>query len=293
MIALHHRHQYLGSFIPMDDNLTGIMITAIDHALYSVSFSLGHNRNHTRRRIDSDDLLTVMGLLIRFPMIVFSFIPNMYNLCGHKNTLAWNGNVDQDKNTGKVLEEVGYELEVLTKLKGSVVMECGSFRDKQKGMEACVRSINRIPFKMGYRLVLMNSLDDHHPVATSLEDLHRIYQQIDTSIKHHIYVGIHLAYLFVNGLYDFRQVSEIQRLFRDMEHLFPKFIITLLYLSDTDTDFGSKQYRETAIGSGKLWVYADSLEEILGEANTRYMTVLTPQLPDMNVVREYSESLHS
>ncbi len=293
MIRLHHRHQYIGCFLPTEENLAGHAITALDYGLYSFSFSLGNNRNYKRTRIEEDDMYTTMGLLLRFPMIVFSFLPKMYNLCGHQNTLAWNGNITQDTHTSMVLDEITYELDILSKLHGSVVVEAGAFRDKNAGIDACIQSLTRIPFKMGYRLMLMNSLDAHHNIATTLQDLHTIYTRIELPIRSHMYVCIHIAHLFANGLYDTRYPSEITRFFQDLDLLFPKFVITMIYLTDTHTEFGSKQYIEARVGTGEMWCNTDSIHEILRQSQERYITVMMANTDDMEFIRHTSQILHS
>lgn len=292
MIRLHHRHQYIGCFLPLEDNLTGHLITALDYGLYSFSFSLGTNRNYKRTRVEEDDIYTSLGILMRYPMIVFSFLPSMYNLCGHKNVLAWNGNVAQDKHTAMVLDEIAYELDILSKLKGSSVIELGSYRDKTVGLDTSLQSLNKIQYKMGYRLVIMNSLDSHFRLGTTLQELHSVYSALEAHSKPYIYIGIHIAYLFANGMYDVRYPSEITRLFTDLDTLFPSFVITLVHLTDTKTTFGSKTYDECPIGEGEMWTDVDSMNELLIQCKQRYITVMTKQVQDVEMVRECSERIH-
>lgn len=291
MLRLRQRHQYIGTHIEYEDNMTGIMITAIEHGLYAFSFSLGNSRNYTRKKIDSDDLMTTMGLISRFPVVVFSFIPSMYNLCGHRNFLAWNGNVNQDKKTNHILDEIAYELGILSKLGGSVIMEIGSHRDKASGLQTASRSLDRTNFKMGYKLILMNSLDAHSNVGVTFDDLFTVYNATDTYAKPHIYVGINIAYFFVNGIYDFRQSSEVLRMFEDIEKIFPKFILTVIYLTDTSNIFGSKQYTPVPIGEGEIWKNIESIQTLLIECEKRYITTLTSNTQDLEMIREISEDL--
>lgn len=291
MLRLRKRHQYIGTFIEYEDNMTGIMITAIEYGLYAFSFSLGNSRNYTRKKIDTDDLITTMGLISRFPVVIFSFIPSMYNLCGHRNFLAWNGNVNQDKKTNHILDEITYELGILSKLGGSVIMEIGSYRDKINGIQTASSSLNKINYKMGYKLILMNSLDSHSNVGITLDDLFKVYNATDTYAKPHIYIGINLAYFFVNGIYDFRQSSEITRMFEDIEKIFPKFILTIIYITDTSNIFGSKLYSNCDIGTGEIWKNIESIQTLLIECEKRYITILTSNTHDLELIREISEDL--
>lgn len=293
MIQLHQRHQSIGCFLPVEDNLTGHIINALDYGLYSFSFSLGHNRNYKRTRIEDDDLYTTLGILTRFPMIVFSILPKMYNLCGHKNVLAWNGNIEQNQHTSLVIEEIAYELYILSKIKGSVIIEAGFFREKTIGIDTCIQSIHKIPFKPDYRLVLMNSLDTHHSIATTIEDLHTIYNRLDARVKPNIFMGIHFAYLFANGSYDTRYPSEIRRFFHDIDTNFPPFIFNVIHLTDTKTSFSSKEYIECDIGTGEMWTNSESLEELLRHCSARYITVMTSDVRNVETIRTITRQIHS
>jgi endonuclease IV len=291
MLKLRHKYQTIGTHIEFEENITGIMINAIDTGLYAFSFSLGNSRNYTRKRIDTDDLITTMGLNSRYPMTIFSIIPSMYNLCGHRNTLAWNGNVTQDKKTNHVLDEISYELGILAKLDGSSIIELGSYRDKSSGLNTVSRSLNRINFKTGHKLVLMNSIQSYSNVGITLEDLMSVFQNTDSFVKPHLYIGLNLAYLFVNGLYDFRQTSEIIRLFKDIDTIFPEYVLSVILLTDTNTTFSSKQFNDTKIGHGTIWTNQDTLTTLLTECEKRHITVLTNNEMDMEYVRDTSEQL--
>lgn len=291
MLRLRRKHQSIGTFIDYEDNLTGIMISAIENGLYAFSFSLGNSRNFTRKRVESEDINTIMGLISRFPVIVFSFIPTMYNLCGHRNFLSWNGNIQQDKKTTHILHEITYELGILSKLGGSVITEIGSHRDKPNGLLAVSQSLNRIDFKMGYKLILMNSLDTHSNIGITFNDLFKVYNSTESQSKPYVYLGVNLAYLYVNGLYDIRKQSEIKRMFEDIEKIFPKYILSVVYLTDTCSIFESKSYSPISIGDGELWKDIESLQYLLIECESRYITILTSNMTDLEIIREISEDL--
>ena len=110
MLKLHHRYLNLGMDLEYNENLTDAILFAIEMGIYTMSFNLGNSRNCTRKRIEMEDLVLSMSLTSRFPLIVFSIIPNMYNLCGNKHFLAWNGNEAQDIKTTNILKEIEYEL---------------------------------------------------------------------------------------------------------------------------------------------------------------------------------------
>lgn len=301
MINLRHRHQNIGMLISCKStclescenkcelttseiNITDTLVRAIDLGLYACSFSFGKNRNYLDKRIDQTDLNMALGIISRFPTIVFSIIEK-YNLCGTLHSLGWNGNSEVDKKLNRVLEEIGYELEILSKMGGSSIIELGSYIDKSMGLNATAKSLNSIPFKMGFKLLLQNSLDKDYNVGLSLEDLYSVYNKLDSLTKSHVYLALDLSYLYANGLYDFNKKDELKRLFTELETKFPTFVLPLIILSDTNTNFGSKKINSVPIGTGSMWNSEDTLEELLYECKKRYTTIITKNRKDLEILR--------
>jgi endonuclease IV len=291
MIKLHNRYLNIGLDLNYTDSLTDTILTAIDLGIYTMLFNLGNSRNYTRKRVDMEDLVVSMGLTTRFPIIVFSSIPIMYSLCGSKNFLAWNGNHDQDTKTIHILKEIEYELYTMSKLGGSSIIQLGSYRHKKSGLETVVKSINHMNFKIGYNLVLTNSLDNYFHIGITLQDLKYVYDNINPQKIQYINIGLNVAYLFNNGLYDVRKSEEIQRLFKEYDLLFSnKYTLTFMLLTDSEQDFNSKEYINTSIGNGLIWKDSeDALYTLLEEAQKRNIAILTESLNDMELLRTFGE----
>lgn len=295
MIKLHSRYLNIGTDLEYNDNLADTIMTAIDLGIYTFSFNLGNSRNAMRKRVEMEDLVMCMGLTTRFPMIVFSKIPSMYNLCGGKKILAWNGNDLQDTKTCSILKEIEYELYTLAKVGGSSIIELGAYRDKNGAIESIVKSINNMSFKLGYKLVLINSLDVYFNVGTDLHILQKVYNSISKHSQQYVNIALNIPYLFVNGLYDFRKTSEVHRLFKEFDKLFSnKYLLQAIILTDCSNTFGAKTYDYEMIGCGELWSKADdALYALIEECQSRNISILTEDPHDMDLSREMSEELFS
>lgn len=291
MIKLHTTDINIGTNLDYIDSLTDTILNSIDLGIYTLSFNLGNSRNHTRKRVEMEDLVTCMGLNARFPMMIFSIIPSMYNLCGNQKFLAWNGNDNQDSKTTHMIREIEYELQTLSKLGGNAVIELGSYRNKKSGLDAVVKSINNINFKLGYSLVLINSLDNYHNIGIELKDLQTVYNKVDKHSKQYLHIGLNIAYLYVNGLYDLRQVSEVERLFIDYDALFSnKFALIVMILTDCSNTFKSKEYDYESIGYGELWSNNDdALYTLIIECQSRNISIITKDVQDMELIRYMTE----
>ena len=275
---------HLGFYVDYIDSLTEVMLSAIDMGSYGVLFQLGNNRNQTRKRIVLDDLMSCSQLLVRFPLTIFSIIPSRYNLCGDSKYLAWNGNELQDAKTIHIVREIEYELSALAEIQGRTIVELGSYRDKNAGIRATIGSLNHISFKPSYGLVLTNSLDQYHNIGVTLDDLYSVYDLLDKDIKPYTTICIHIAYLFVNGLYDIRNKQDIDRFFNDYTAIFDKVKMVSILLTDTTTSWQSKEYIEVPIGQGVIWNDSDIIYTWLDMCKEKDIMVLTKYVQDIDVI---------
>jgi len=291
MINLCDKYIGVGIYLEFFDSLSDALMEAIDIGLYVMCFSLGRSRSMTRKRIENTDLNICMGLSTRFPMILFSQIPDMYNLAGSRKCLAWNGNEVQDNLTVNIIKEIEYELYTLARLGGSVIAELGSYLDQRRGMLAVVKTINHLRFKLGYRLILINSLDEYNKLGKTMGDLHQVYTSIDKSSKKHVGIGFNLAYLFANGVYDFTQPDEIRRLFSDYKTSFGKRVpISVIFLYDTTEPFNSKRFSAAPLGNGLLW-NDETLSVLLQICTQKNIPVVTSH--ENELCLEYTRGLSS
>ena len=281
MIHLQNRYLNIGTSIAYTTSLADTILDAIDFGLYTFTFNLGNSRNLMRKRIDIEDLVVCMSLTTRFPMIVFSNIPNMYNLCGSRKFSAWNGNAAQDEKTIKIIKEIEYELNTLSKFGGNVIVELGSYRDKKLGIQSCINSINKMRFKTGYKLVLMNSLDEFFNVCTTLEDLKKVYNGISKDHKKYVNIGLNLGYLQSNNLYTFSSTDDVDRLFCEFEKLFPTTVLSIIIIDKLIDDNGVLKYTENV------------LYDLLLQCHHRNISVITYTMKDADLLREIVMNLFS
>jgi len=267
-IELHNRTMNIGSIIKYHDNLSQLLMEGIEAGYYTIAFDFGCNRNFTRKRIDIEDLEMGMGISTRFPTVVMTILPSMYNLCGNIKFLAWNGNDLQDKRTSAILKEIEYELFTVSKMGGTVVTELGSFRDKKQGMSACIKSINKIKFRLGSKIILINSADEHNNVGITLKDLQQICGGVNSLSSQYIGVGLNLTKLHDNKLYDTTTVHAIQKMFKEYDRMFNKPLMVILVSNLSD---------------GERWS-DDSVSELVQECYHRNIPLLTETDEDVYIL---------
>jgi len=286
MIKLHNKCINVGAHHKYYDNLSTIILDSIDMGTYSLAFDLGHNRNYTRKRIDVEDLVMCIGLAHRFPMHIYSIIPPMYNLCGKKKTLVWNGNVKQDTHTLHNIQEIEYELSTLAKLNGYTITELGAYMNKTNGLLASSQTINKIDFTPDTKLVLINSLNSHYNIGITLHDMVSVYNNISKEHKKHIYIALDVALLFVNGVFDISTKQGISKMFKEYDTLFSDAPLTALMISDCENDYASNDYHYVPLGQGKIWSTLDVLYFLINECDKRNINLLTKDIYDTQILQE-------
>jgi hypothetical protein len=297
MIQLHDKYINIGVRAEYNNNLSDIILETIDLATYSLLFDLGNSRSYCRKKIDVDDLCTSLELSSRYPLIIFTQLPCKFNLCGNRNFLAWNGNDSQDFKMKNIIKEIEYELYTISKLGGSVISQLGAFMDKNKGIDSCIKSINNINFKLDYKLILINSLNEYHNIGITLQDLFTIYDRLDMNSKEYVNIGLNLEYFMINNLYDFSKPSEVKKLFKDFDKLFnflhrtsKKDSLKKDSLNTTNMNNNSIQLYPKIIlfGDFEFWKENnDSLREVLCYSKTNNVSIIIDTVEDLNNVREY------
>lgn len=276
----------IGTHIEFESSLTDTYRDALYLGLYTVLIDLGKSRNMMRKRIDTTDLASAMNLCDRFPLKVYSIIPSYYNLAGSRKFLAWNGNEDQDVKTLFQIQEIEYELYMLSKFNGTCIMELGSYRDRKQGIQSILRSFEKMTFKEKHSLSILNSLNENNAIGTTFEEIHSVISHMESQPE----VSIAIHTFFCNGLYDIRLQSEIDRLFKDYFKHF-KVNPTVILLSDTQSEYGSKSFMHAPLGEGEIWKdNIPSLFYLVDKAKQYDIPIQTTTIDDMELLRH---NLHS
>lgn len=243
----------IGVHCPFESRIENTVRYAIDHGMYALQFFLGNPTAFTRTRLSIDDIARTKKLLLKYPTEVFSHFPYVANLAGSKKFLAWDDNPVQDRRTGKLLQELGYELSIMANFDGGVVIHPGNYPDRSKGLRAIAQSIDKIKFTDRAKLLLENSAGQGTSLATTLEEISTIINHVSTKNRRYLGVCLDTCHLYAVGDYDLSRVSEMKRLFTDFDRLIGLKYLSLIHLNDSETKLGSRVDRHANIGTGHIW----------------------------------------
>jgi len=230
--------------------------TSVNYGMYTTQFFMGNPQGFDRAKISFDDIAESKKILAKYPMHVFSHFPYVANLAGSVASLAWNGDETQDSKTRHIIKSLEYELSVLSNFdsgRNGVVIHPGSFKDREKGLAAISKSINKINFTENSKLVLENASGQGSALATTFQEIKTIIDGVDESKQEHIGVCIDTCHLFAYGDYDLSKVSEIDRMFADFDDIIGLEYFTLLHLNDSETKLKGKVDRHACLGKGYIW----------------------------------------
>ena len=226
---------------------------------------LGSQQSFNRTKLEPNDIEECKNLLERFGCQLFTHAPVVYNLAGKSSTneLAWNGNKAIDSGIEKIIQNLEYELEVTSKLNcgrgGGVVIHAGSFHSLEDGMNAIIKSIDKIRFPEGSMLLLENCAGEGNKINKNLQEIQYIISR--SRNRENIGVVIDTAHTFGAGLYDLRDEKSVETLFIDFDKIIGLNKLRLIHLNDSrqssskgkDACFGSNKDLHECIGKGHIW----------------------------------------
>lgn len=266
-----------GSHISFDGKISSSILQAIELGMYSMQIFLGSPQSYNRSSVTNDDMELAADILSRFPTNLFIHTPVVYNLAGKKDVLAWDGNYQQDMITQRIVNGLQYELTVLSTIlsgvdhpiKTGVVVHPGCYPDREKGLKAIAKTINKIEFVGEAKLLLENSSGGGAKLATTFSEIRMIIDNVDELKRDKIGVCVDTAHIFGFGSYDLRKISEVDRMFKEFDDVIGAERFTLLHLNDSqcsdekrhDAPFGSFKDRHQLLGLGYIW--KDSFEPLI------------------------------
>ena len=232
---------------------------SINSGMYVTQFFMGNPYGFDRTKISLEDIQNTKILIKRFPTAIFTHYPYVANLAGSKDSLAWNGDEKQDNKTQYVLQSLEYELGILSNFpKNGVVIHPGNFKDREKGLLAISKSINKINFTQNSKLVLENSAGQGTSLATTFEELKIIIDNVDENKRQNIGVCIDTCHTYAYGLYDLSTTSNVEKMFKDFQDIIGTDKLSLIHLNDSKERFGCKKDRHELLKHGYIWKNDDS-----------------------------------
>lgn len=263
----------IGAHTSFNGKIYETLFESVKYGMYATQFFMGNPQTTKRSKISEEDIKRCQKIIDRFPIYVFSHFPYISNLAGSVDSLAWNGNIQQDIKTSAVIESLEYELSVLSNFKNNgVVIHPGNYKDREKGLKTIAKSINKINFSNNSKLILENAAGQGVSLATTFTEIKYIIDNIEEEKKKHIGVCIDTCHLFSYGDYNLSKVEEVDRMFKDFEKIIGLNYLSLIHLNDSETPLKSKKDRHASIGDGHIWGKdKSSLNYLLDK--TKYLNV--------------------
>jgi deoxyribonuclease-4 len=244
----------LGAHTAFSGKICDTLWTSINYGMTATQFFMGNPKGFTRAKITEQDINECKKILKRWPLHVITHFPYIANLAGSKDVLAWNGDSAQDTKTQVVLNQLEYELAILSNFPNNgVVIHPGNYTDRKVGLQTIAKSINKINFVPGSKLILENSAGQGTSLATTLEEIACIIYHTDPKKRKHIGVCIDTCHLYAVGDYDLAQSKEVTRLFEDFDRIIGMEYFTALHLNDSEDVIKSRKDRHACIGTGNIW----------------------------------------
>ena len=246
----------VGAHTCFEKKISDTLWTSVNFGMYTTQFFMGNPYGFDRAKITEEDISDSKRIMARFPMNVFTHYPYVSNLAGSKDVLAWNGDKKQDVKTGYILKSLEYELGVIAKLgvkKSGVVIHPGNFPDREKGLEAISKSINKINFHKESKLILENSAGQGVSLATTFREIRKIIEGVDENKRDNVGVCIDTCHIYAYGDYDLGEEREVDRMFRDFEECIGIDRLSLIHLNDSQNARRSRKDRHECLGEGCIW----------------------------------------
>ena len=248
----------VGSHTEFSKSIYNTLRKSIFYSMNVTQFFLGSPKSFSRHRACEEDIDKSIKILKHFPLHVFSHFPYVANLAGSVKQIAWVGNKEQDTKTQTIIKELEYELSIISRLaskgkRNGVVIHPGNFENRKEGISTIAKTINKINFTEGSKLILENAAGQGCSLATTFKEIKEIYDQVDPNKQKYIGVCVDTAHICGYGEYDLSKCSEVTRMFEEFNNIIGIDKFTLLHLNDSVVDLGSKRDCHACLGVGTIW----------------------------------------
>lgn len=248
----------VGAHTPFCKRICDTLWTSVCKGMYTTQFFLGSAQTYKRAVITDEDIRECKKILQNYPLHVFTHFPYVTNLAGTVKSLGWNGDKEQDSRLYQIIKALEYELGVIGELslsnyKSGVVIHPGSFPDRKKGLQAIVKTINKINFPKNSVLLLENSAGAGTTLATTFSELKEILDGIEEEKKSHVKICLDTCHIYAYGTYNLSEEKEVEKMFRDFDTVIGLNKLSLIHLNDSESKMGTKTDRHACLGTGYIW----------------------------------------
>lgn len=263
---IQHVYWDAGAHTAFSKKIYPSILHAVNTGMYTTQVFMGNPRSFKRQDICDTDIDKVNKLITRFPMHIFTHFPYIANLAGksEKGGLAWDGNDIVDDKLIYILKQLSYELGIVARIEtkhSGVIIHPGSYVDRDAGHRAVAKSINRISFSPGSKLLLENCAGEGNKLCKTFEEIKMVFDLVEPENHQYIGVCVDTAHVWGQGDYDLSQVSEVDRMFDEFDKIIGLDNFCLLHLNDSKVHFGAKKDEHELLGEGYIW--GDSFESLI------------------------------
>lgn len=239
-----------GSHLSFNGSISDTLKLSCQSGMTACQFFLGNPKSFNRSKISNQDLEQAKRIRDRFCMHCFSHAPYIYNLCGSKSSLCWNGDLEQDRKTLQVIKSLEYELDIMGQLGGAVVIHPGCHPNRNLGIDTIVKTLDKINFQPHHQLLLENCAGQGDTLGATVVELR---QMLNTKNYKNVGICIDTAHLWGVGEYDISTPQGVEKLFTvlDQEECLQK--MKLVHLNDSKVQYGARKDLHELIGKGNIW----------------------------------------
>jgi hypothetical protein len=243
MIKFYDNDVLIGSTESLSNDLVSCISCGIFNGFYCMIIDLTISKNSLyRKHIQIDQLESASKIFVHYNMILYSRFSIKFNMLGSKNVLVFNGNVDQDSHTKKVLDDIRQELDCINSLNstngGGVIVYPGKYVHSIKNaQETLYKSLKYIDLKNTDNLLFENGCG-RGVVGENFDDLLDMIANINKDLNCNIRICLNVYNLHQTKQYDFTETEDIERLIDSIDK--SNVAVGLLYICNTDTEYIEK-----------------------------------------------------
>ena len=268
---------YGGSHLPFSGSLTNTLKECCDRGMKSCQFFLGNPKTSKRTRLSEDDIGGAKKIIERMDLKCFTHAPYIYNLCGTTTTLWYENSFELSK-MSVITKSLEYEMDIIGKLGGGVVIHPGSYPCKKAGLNSIKKNLDQIQFQPHYKLLLENSAGQGTTLGSTIGELSEMMKTLNSA---NIGLCIDTAHLWGVGEYDISTVSGVEKLFEALSAEVSVEKVNLFHINDSKAQFGSRKDQHEDIGRGNIWKQdQSSLRFLLGKLESHNIPFVLETCPE-------------
>lgn len=243
-----------GAHIGFEKHIYKTLQEAVKKHMFSVQFFLGNPYQIKRATIDDYDYKMCLKIVKRFPLHIYTHFPYIANLAGKskKGSLAWSGDSKIDNYLRVVIKQIEYEMGCVSKIGGKgVVIHPGSYPDRGCGLDAIIKTLNKIKFGKNDKLLLENCAGEGNKLCKDFNEIAKVLNGVEN--KNSVGVCLDTAHIWGAGIYDISTIKGVNTMFEEFDKIIGLDKLELIHLNDSCVKFGDKKDRHAEISKGCIW----------------------------------------